>query len=452
MFNLIADVVLTNAKAYIKQEIIDCSIAIEEGKISKIGKESQMPNADEKIDLHNQLVLPGIIDPHVHLRDEDKSNKETFITGTSAAVAGGVTTVLDMPNNSPTTMSPITLSNRIKLAERRIFVNVGFYSEFPVNLEDIKKIVDAGAVGFKLFFAEQIGGVNIDDDEAIAEAFKKTAQMNIPVAVHAEDHQMLKKATEESKRTKREDIIAFLKAHDERIEHKAIEHLIEIVSKIEGMHLHFCHVSTEKGLKTIIENKKTLNSLTCEVTPHHLLLSNLDYDRLGVRALTIPPFRTKENVESLLNGIMNNSIDIIGSDHAPHTLEDKDTRSVWETKAGIPGLETTLPLMLTMVHKNKITLAQAVRLLSEKPAEIFGLKDRGYIERGKNADLVVIDFNEKFKIDASKFHSKAKFSPFNGWEVRGKPKRTFVNGQLAMDDQEIAVKAGTVIMPRREHK
>ena len=452
MLSLIADFVLINAKAYLKQQIWDCCIAIEEGKIFKIGKEAQMPNADEKIDLHNQLVLPGVIDPHVHLRDEDKAYKETFPTGTASAAAGGVTTVLDMPNNSPITMSPTTLRNRIKLAEDNIFVNIGFYSEFPTNLEDIKEIVDVGAIGFKLFFAEQVGGLNIDDNEALREAFKKTAQLNVPVAVHAEDHQTLKRTTEALKRAKREDVTAFLKAHDERIELKAIERLLKIIAKIEEARMHFCHLSTKNGLKAIVEAKKTIRGVTCEVTPHHLLLSNTDYEHLGVRALTIPPLRTKENVDALWSGIADNSVDMFGSDHAPHTLEEKDTRSVWETKAGIPGLETTLPLILTMVHKNKLFLSQAVRLLSEKPAEIFGLEDRGYLEQGKNADLVVVDYNEKYRIDALKFHSKAKFSPFNGWEVQGKPMKTFVNGQLVMDEQEITTKVGSVVTARREQK
>jgi dihydroorotase len=452
VLSLIADFVLINAKAYLKQQICDCCIAIEEGKIFKIGKEVQMPNADEKIDLHNQLVLPGVIDPHVHLRDEDKAYKETFPTGTASAAAGGVTTVLDMPNNSPITMSPATLRNRMKLAEDHIFVNVGFYSEFPINLEDIKEIVDAGPVGFKLFFAEQVGGLNIDDNEALREAFKKTAQLNIPVAVHAEDHQTLKKTIEMLKRAKREDVTAFLKAHDEHIELKAIERLLEIITKIEGVRLHFCHLSTKNGLKAIVEAKKAIMGVTCEVTPHHLLLSNTDYKHLGVRALTMPPLRTKENAEALWSGIADNSIDMFGSDHAPHTLEEKDTRSVWDTKVGIPGLETTLPLILTMVHKNRLLLSQAVRLLSEKPAEIFGLEDRGYLEQGKNADLVVVDYNEKYRIDALKFHSKAKFSPFNGWEVQGKPMKTFVNGQLVMDEQEITTKAGSVVTARREQK
>jgi dihydroorotase len=142
-------------------------------------------------------------------------------------------------------------------------------------------------------------------------------------------------------------------------------------------------------------------------------------------------------------------VDLLGSDHAPHALSEKSAESVWDVKVGVPGLETTLPLMLTMVKKKRLLLAHLIQLFSEKPAEIFGLRDRGALVQGRNADLVVVDFNLKFRIDASKFHSKAKYSPFNGWEVQGKPAKTFVNGLLIMDEQEIVAKAGNGKIVRR---
>ncbi len=445
---MIADFVLNNAKAYLKQGIVDCSIAVEDGKIFKIGKETHMSKAEEKTDLHNLLVLPGVIDSHVHLRDEEKAYKETFLTGTAAAAAGGVTTVLDMPNNTPVTMSAQTLRNRLQLAKRLVLVNVGFYSEFPKNLNEPKEIVAEGAVGFKLFMAEQVGGLNIDDDEALKEAFKKTAELNVPVAVHAEDHRLLKKAIEKLKLAKRHDLTAFLKAHNENVEYAAVKRLLDINAQV-GNHLHFCHLSTEKGLDAVAEAKKADQKVTCEVTPHHLLLTKEAYESLGVKAVTMPPLRSRENVEALWRGVTEETVDLIGSDHAPHTLEEKDANSIWDVKVGVPGLETTLPLMLTMVHKKRLSLDRAVQLLTEKPAEIFNLNDRGCLEQGKNADFVVVDFNQRFKIDASKFQSKAKFSPFNGWEAQGKPVKTFVNGQLVMDEQRIVAKPGSGSVVRR---
>jgi dihydroorotase (multifunctional complex type) len=439
---LIVDFVLTNAKAYWHNRIVDCSIALEDGRIYKIGKETQMPKADEKTNLHNLLVLPGLIDVHVHLRDEGKSYKEDFFTGTAAAAAGGLTTVLDMPNNAPVTMSSETLRNRVQIAARKILVNVGFYSEFPTSLTEIEDIVAQGAAAFKLFMACQVGGLNIDNDQALQDAFAKAGKLNVPVAMHAEDRALLTANEAKLKQAKHNDAAAFLKAHSEEVELKAVERLLKIAAQT-SVHLHFCHVTTEQGLNAIAEAKKHGSTVTCEVTPNHLLLSNVDATRGGSMLIMMPPLRSPNHIEALWKGIADGWVDVIGSDHAPHTLDEKSAGSVWDVKVGVPGLETTLPLMLTMVKKNRVSLEQVVHLLAEKPAEIFRLKDRGTLEQGQKADLTVVDFNRKFKIDASKFHSKAKYSPYDGWEVQGKPVKTYVNGLLVMDDGEIVAKPGS---------
>jgi len=447
--DLIVDSVLTNAKAYLDGEIVDCSLAVENGRIFKIGKETQMPKADEKINLKSLLVLPGLIDVHVHLRDEGKAYKEDFYSGTAAAAAGGMTTVLDMPNNAPVTMSAETLKNRMRIAERKVLVNVGFYSEFPKKLDEIKDIVSQGAMAFKLFMACQIGGLNIDDDEALQDAFKRVGDLGVPVAVHAEDKALLMANQAEMEQAQRYDAAAFPEAHSERVEAKAVERLLNISAKL-NVRLHFCHVTTEKGLNAVVEAKKSGRAVTCEVTPNHLLLSSADVERYGQLVIMMPPLRSESNVEALWKGITNGWIDIIGSDHAPHALKEKSASSVWDVKVGVPSLETTLPLLLTNVRKNRLSLERVVQLLSEKPAEIFNLKDRGRLEQGRKADLVVIDFNRKFKIDASKFHSKAKYSPYDGWEVQGRPVKTFVNGRLIMDEQEIVAQAGSGEIIRRD--
>ncbi len=446
---MIVDSVLTNAKAYLNKELVNCSIAIENGKIFKIGKETQMPKADEKINLRNLLVLPGLIDVHVHLRDEGKAYKEDFYTGTAAAAAGGITTVLDMPNNAPVTMSAETLKNRMRIAERKVLVNVGFYSEFPIDLGEVTDIVAQGAMAFKLFMACQVGGLNVDDDKALQEAFRKVGESGVPVAVHAEDKALLMANEERLKRANRHDAAAFLNAHSERVELKAVERLLKISAQT-GAKLHFCHMTTDKGLNSVVEAKKSGRKVTCEVTPQHLLLSNADYERYGLILTMMPPLRDKSHIEALWKGVANGWIDILGSDHAPHALSEKTAGSVWDVKVGVPGLETTLPLMLTMVKKNRISLAYVVKLLSEKPAQIFNLRDRGGLMLGKKADLTVVDLKRRFKVDASKFQSKAKYSPFDGWEVQGRPMKTFVNGLLIMDEQEIVAKAGNGCIIRRD--
>ena len=447
---MIVDSVLTNAKAYLNKEIVDCSIAIENDKIFKIGKETQMPNADRKTNLANMLVLPGLIDVHVHLRDEGKAYKEDFYTGTAAAAAGGITTVLDMPNNDPVTMSTETLKNRMRVAETRSLVNIGFYSEFPKDLGEVGDIAAQGAVGFKLFLARKVGGLNIDADESLQEAFRNVGELGVPVAVHAEDKALLTTNEERLKRANRHDAAAFLKAHSERVELKAVERLLD-VSAQTGVRLHFCHITTAEGLNNVVKAKKSGRTVTCEVTPHHLLLSSADYKHYGLMLTIMPPLRGENNVKALWKGVADGLVDVLGSDHAPHALNEKSSGSVWDVKVGVPGLETMLPLMLTMVKKNRISLGHVVQMLAEKPAEIFNLSGHGSLAQGKKANLTVVDFKQNFTINALKFHSKAKFSPFDGWEVQGCPVKTFVNGLLVMDEQEIVAKAGSGEIIRGDH-
>lgn len=445
---MIVDSVLTSAKAYLNGQIVDCSLAIEEGKIFKIGRETQMPYADQKTNLKNLLVLPGLIDEHVHLRDEEKAYKEDFQTGTAAAAAGGFTTVLDMPNNEPVTMSAETLRNRMAVARRKVLVNVGFYSEFPKELPEINEIVTEGAVAFKLFMGNQIGGLSIDDDESVELALKQVAETDVPVAVHAEDKALLFANEQKLKQAKKTSVAAFQDAHSEKVEIKAVERLLRISSPTD-VRLHFCHVSTKESLNLILEAKKLGRKITCEVTPNHLLLTAENLQRYGQLVIMAPPLRSQEQVEALWKGLETGSADALGSDHAPHSISEKSGSSVWEVKVGVPGLETTLPLILTQVRKNRLTLSQAIQFLAEKPAEIFGLNDRGVLEQGKTADLTIVDFNAKFRIEASKFKSKAKFSPYDGWEVVGRPAKTFVNGLLVFDEGEIVAKAGSGSVVRR---
>lgn len=446
---MIVDSVLTNSKAYINNEFKKCSIAIEDGKIYKISTETHMPKSDEKIDLKNFLILPGLIDSHVHLRDEEKSYKEDFYTGTAAAAAGGFTTVLDMPNNKPTTQSVEKLRNRMKLAQNRVLVNVGFYSEFPNDLNDVPRIIEQGALAFKLFMAHQIGGLDIDDDELIKEALIKIKDQDTTLAVHAEDKNLLLENEQYLKNKNRADLQAFFIAHSEEVENIAIKRMLKLNKEI-GANMHFCHLTTKAGLDQIIEARKSGLKITCEVTPNHLFLSQNDSDYYGSLIILMPPLRNKASVTALFDAIKSNRIDTLGSDHAPHTKNEKMGDNVWDIKVGLPGLETTLPLMLTLVNKHQITIGDIVRLLSENPAKIFKLSNIGYIKKGKKADLTVVDLKKKYKIDVSTFHSKAKYSPYNGWEVKGKPIKTLLNGSLIMDEQKIIAKMGSGSILRRK--
>lgn len=438
---MIVDSVLINAKAYFKGQIVDCCIAVEEGKIHKLGKETQMPNADEKLDLHNLLVLPGLIDEHVHLRDEGKAYKEDFFSGTSAAAAGGFTTVLDMPNNEPVTMSVDSFRNRLQIAKRKILVNVGFYSAFPKTLSEINSLVTEGVVGFKFFMNSPIGGLDIDDDLAINEAFKIVSELKVPIAVHAEDRSLISAKENKLKKVNKNTCADYLNAHTEDAELISIKRLLKIANGVD-VKLHFCHITSKEGLGAIEEGKEVNNNLTCEVTPNHLFLSADDLRLYGSLLIMAPPLRGSVHTRALWQGLETGLIDTIGSDHAPHMLSEKIRSNIWDVNVGVPGLETTLPLLLTSVHKNQLSLNQVVCLLAEKPAKIFGLTDRGSLEKGKNADITIVDYKQQFKIDASKFKSKARFSPYEKWDVYGKPVKTIINGVLVFDQGNIVSKGG----------
>ncbi len=448
--NLLADLVLYNAKIYTSEGMIEAGVAVDDGRILKIAKKTNLPQASTRLNIKGQTVLPGLIDPHVHLRDQQLAYKETFFSGTAAAAAGGVTLTIDMPNNKPVTMSTKSLKERMKLAETRTVVNVAFHSAFPENLEEMSQIVEQGAVAFKLYLSQKIGGLDIEDDEAVMRAFSRAGEMKVPVAVHAEDRETLENVKREMLQAGRGDLEAYLKVHSPEAELKAIQRTIKLAKKT-STHIHFCHVSSAEGLKAILTEKNRGFPITCEAMPHHLLLSSKHLKRWKTVTLTDPPLRTEEDVKALWTAFKQGLIDVLASDHAPHTIEEKESEFVWNVKPGIPGLETMLPLLLTQVNEGRLTLASLIRASSTKPAEIFHIKDRGSLAEGFYADFVVVDMKQKYRIDSSNFHSKAKYSPFDGWMVKGKPIKTFVNGHLVMDDGEIIAKPGTgqIIRGRR---
>ena len=435
------DAVLNDAKIFTRGSIVEAGIAIDKGKIVKIAKDTNLPPASKKINLKGHILLPGLIDCHVHLRDQQLAYKEDFLTGTAAAAAGGVTLVVDMPNNKPVTMDSFSLKERMKLAEKQVLINVAFNAAFPERVEEIAEVVKAGAVGFKVYLSNRIGGIDIDDDKLLIAAFREAAAKGVPVAVHAEDRKILEDRKREMEMAGLNDTQAYVKAHPPEAEAQSIQRIIQLVKK-SGVQVHFCHISSALGLNAVLMAKKAGLPVTCEVTPHNLLLSSERYRRSGFFSLTDPPLRTREDVSALWSALKRGFIDVIASDHAPHAFEEKNVDSVWEAKPGVPGLETTLSLLLTQVNEGRLSLAELVRLTAEEPAKIFRLSERGFLEEGKWADLVVVDMKREYEIESSDFLSKARYSPFDGMHVKGKAVKTFVNGRLVMDEGEIIAEAG----------
>jgi dihydroorotase len=439
---LLVDAVLYNTKICIHGNLVEAGLAIDNGKIVKIAKNTNLPSASTKMNLKGHIMLPGLIDCHVHLRDQELAYKEDFFTGTAAAAAGGVTSVIDMPNNKPVTLDSFSLKERMKLAEKRVLVNVAFNSAFPKTVEEISEVVKAGAVGFKVFLSNRIGGIDVDDDELLFAAFKEAKENGVPVAVHAEDKKIIEEFRREMETAGQNDTAAYVNAHPPEAEAQSIQRVIRLVKR-SGVHVHFCHISSALGLDAVLIAKKAGLPVTCEVTPHNLLLSSEQYNRSEFFALTDPPLRTREDAAALWSALKRGFIDMLASDHAPHALEEKNVDSVWEAKPGIPGLETTLSLLLTRVNDGRLSLPELVKLTAEEPAKTFNLGERGFLGEGNWADIVVVDMKREYEIDSSVFFSKAKYSPFDGMRVKGKPIKTFVNGKLVMDEGEIVTESGT---------
>ncbi|MFB0504676.1 MAG: dihydroorotase family protein [Candidatus Bathyarchaeia archaeon] len=435
------DLVLTDARVYTSSGIVEAGLAIQDGTIVKVAKDTNLPRASEEIDLEGCLILPGVIDVHVHLRDQELSYKEDFFTGTAAAANGGVTLVVDMPNNKPVTMSQKTLEERMRIAKEKSVVNIAFYSAFPDRAEQMSRIVrEGGALAFKFFMSQQVGGVNPQDKEKLTEAFNEAAKICVPVAVHAEDIKLMMDRM--NRPGVGEGLDDYMRVHSREVEVQAARQAIRISQKT-GARIHFCHVTSAECVQ-IINNAKRIGVLaTYEFTPYHLLISAQSLKRLGAIALSNPPPRPQQDIDQLWSSLRDGVVDVLASDHAPHTIEEKSEESIWRVKTGVPELETMLPLMLTAVNEGRLHISTLVKVMSTNPSRIFGIKDRGELREGSAADLVVVDLKGEYRIDSSKFLSKAKYSPFEGWKVKGKPVKTFVGGHLVMDDGEIVAKPGS---------
>ncbi|MBP1945820.1 dihydroorotase [Methanobacterium petrolearium] len=415
------DLCLVNCKLDINAE--EVCLGIKDEIIVSIKK---LPsNADETIDLKGKIVLPGLIDVHVHFRDPGLTFKEDFHTGSAAAVAGGFTTVLDMPNTLPPTNTPQAFKEKLKIGAKKSLVDFGIHAGVS-DLSYIKELVALRPASFKIF-------MDLVDDDFLMEAFSKINSVapDHVISLHAEDSKLVQQYTEMMKKEGNDPELYSL-ARPPQAEIEAVESAISLAGKY-NQKVHFCHVSTKKSLQ-LIHNARTAGCpVTSEITPHHLFLDSNYLNLFGNLAKTNPPLRDKENqlgIQYLPE------IDVMGTDHAPHTLEEKE-KNVWDAPPGVPGLETILPLLLTQVNRGQLNLKDIKRLLCENPAKIFNIPNKGFISEGMNADLVVVDLKKEGVIDPDNFHSKARYSPFEGFNVKGMPVITMVRGNLVMEYDNI---------------
>ena len=415
------DLVLKNCK--LVEELGEYFIKIEDGKITDISKTPI--KADEILDMKNNYVLPGFIDPHIHFRDPGLTQKEDFKTGSQAAANGGFTTVIDMPNTVPKTNTYKALKEKIKIAQNKSVVNFELQAGHN-SLEEMKKMVELHPVSFKVF-------MDLESDESLEKIFhdlsllKQSTDYNGLVATHCEKKSIVESETEKLKRKEENEAIDYSYARPAQSEDESVRQAIEL-AKANDLRLHICHLSSMKSLSLAKAASKDM-PVSWEFTPHHLLLDNSAYNIYGTFVKTNPPLRPKEESVRISNL---DEKSIIGTDHAPHTLEDK-TKGTWESSPGIPKLETVVPLLLTEVNKGNVDLKIIPRIFSQNAAEVYGLNNKGKIEIGYDADFTVIDLKQEGKFNIEEFKTKADYSPFDGWEYIGLPVMTIVNGKIVMN-------------------
>lgn len=410
------DLVIKNSRLIGKNG--EYNIGITDGKITEITKKDL--KADNAIDINSNYLLPGFIDPHVHFRDPGLTQKEDFKTGSEAAAHGGFTTVIDMPNTLPKTNTYKALKEKMNIASRKSVVN--FYLQAGHNsLDEMTKMMELNPISIKVF-------MDLETDESLETIFhdlgvlKQTTSYSGLVATHCEKRSIVQEETDRLKDSN--DPIDYSYARPHTSEDESVAQTIELARK-NNLDIHICHLSTRNALNMVREN-----NITYEFTPHHLLLDNTAYNRYGTMIKTNPPLREKKDKINITD------IDgetIIGTDHAPHTLEEKN-KGVFTSSPGIPALETVASLLLTEVNSGNIDFSLIPRIFSENAAKRFGLDDKGEIAVGKDADFTVIDMKRQGKFDISEFKTKADYSPFDGWEYEGAPVMTIVNGNIVYDD------------------
>ncbi len=419
------DLCLRNAKIPSEKGVSEAGVAVDDGKIVTISKDSLLPEASQDIDLEGSLLLPGVVDTHVHFREPGLTHKEDFSTGSKAALAGGVTTVCDMPNTSPQTDTLENFVEKKEIAEEKSLVDFGLHGMLTDSIEEANKMVEAGAVSLKLY-------PELEDDSTISEIDSKAI-----CTVHPEDPSMLQECESEKK-----DVDSFLNSRPAEAENSEVNRVLSLTSR---PHVHFCHVSSQRSLGSVARERDK-SGLTCEVTPHHLLLDKSHLREFGPVAKTYPPLRTEEDRQALLKGLKSGKIDIVATDHAPHTEEEKEENMV-DALPGIAGVETSLPLLFTLVKEGKISLNRLIEVMCSSPARIFGLCNdegipKGSMVPGADADFVALDQNRKWEIKGERLHGKTKFTPFEGREVTGKPFLTLVRGEVMYKEGEIVGKRG----------
>jgi dihydroorotase len=405
-------------------------VAVHQGRILALGDVSAY-RAAEVLDCRNLHVLPGVIDSQVHFREPGPTHKEDLESGSRAAVMGGVTAVFEMPNTKPETTTAAALADKVSRATHRMYCDFAFYvGGTRDNVEHISELENLpGSAGIKVFIGSSTGDLLVEDDEGLAQIISRLSRR---AAFHSEDEFRLRSRVSHQ-------VSGNAASHpiwrDVEAARLCTERLLRI-AKQHNKRIHVLHISTAEELPLLAEAREFA---TVEVTPHHLTLSADDYAQLGTKLQMNPPVREARHREALWRAINSGLVDVLGSDHAPHTLEEK-AKPYPQSPSGMTGVQTLVPMMLNHVNNGRLSLERFVDLTSHGPQRIFNIKGKGRIAQGYDADFTIVDMKRRETITDNWIQSKAGWTPYDGVKVQGWVVGTFVRGKLAMWQGQLAAK------------
>lgn len=428
-----SSILILNANIVNENKVFQGDVLIKGERIEKIGTSLQAEKADKVIDAKGNYLLPGVIDDQVHFREPGLTHKADIYTESRAAVAGGVTSFMEMPNTIPPTFTQALLEDKYQIAARNSLANYSFFiGASHDNLDEVLKTDPTKVCGLKIFMGSSTGNLLVDDPKVLEQIFSTVPFL---IAAHCEDEPTIRRNTEEFRNKYGEDLP--IEYHplirSEEACYKSSSFAVSLAKK-HGTRFHVLHISTAK--ETLLFDDKTpleKKNVTAEACIHHLWFNQSDYKRLGTKIKWNPAIKTPVDQKAIMIALLSDYIDVIATDHAPHTIEEKKN-TYFKAPSGGPLVQHSLPAMLEFYHRGEISLEKIVQKMCHNPAILFRVRERGFIREGYFADLTLVDLNNPWVVAKANILSKCGWSPFEGETFKSKISYTIVSGHLAYEN------------------
>lgn len=452
------DLTIENGKVFLKTGLVKADLGINNGKIVAIGRKSSLPESRNTIDATGKIILPGAIDVHTHILDLIYAYREDFFTGTQAAASGGVTTVLEMPIGIEGKSALEVFDMQLHEMGKKCVIDFGLIGSAGYStLHCIRKFADKGCVAFKTFMINppeeeaELQNLAARNEYYLLRIFAEIAKTGLVASVHAENDAIITHEIDKLRSAGRTDFSAHTESRPPIAEDEACVSALVLADQAK-VKLNLVHMSSKNAFTYIRAAKRKGVNVTCEVTPHHLLLTSEEGARIGPWAKVDPPLRSEAHVRAAWKALNDGTIDMVASDHSPYGPKEKGGHDIFECGSGTPGVETLLPVMLDAVNRKKTTLRRLVKTTAAQPAQRFGLYPRkGIIAVHADADLVIVDMNKEYKIKNENMFTKPQVTVFDGMVVQGAVEKTIIRGTVVYDQGEFRVKKGygKFITPQR---